>query len=133
MSEESDPEQSFTGASPWPLFVALGFALSELGVILGLRPVSVAGLLLFVSAVAGILTESGYISRPDRAIGIQGAALLAIGGALIVQNRTGTTVRGQSIGIAGGICLAAALVWAGALRRTTRPTETDDSQETPSD
>jgi len=133
MSEESDPEQSFTGASPWPLFVALGFALSELGVILGLRPVSVAGLLLFVSAVAGILTESGYISRPDRAIGIQGAALLAIGGALIVQNRTGTTVRGQSIVIASGICLAAALVWAGALRRTARPAETDDAHETSSD
>lgn len=117
MDDSSDPDRAFTGASPWPLVVALGLTLSEIGVVLGLRPISVAGLLLFVGSVAGILTESGYISRPARAIGVQGFGLVGIGLALILQNRTGITVRGQSIALAGTLCLVGAPLWAGYVRR----------------
>ncbi|MFC7130602.1 DUF7541 family protein [Haloferax chudinovii] len=120
MSDESDTNSTYTGASPWPLFVALGLALSEVGVVLGLRPVSVAGLLLFVGSVAGILTEAGYVSRPARAAGVQGVALVGIGITLVLQNQTGTTVRGQSIAIAGVLSLLGALLWVGFIRTRVR-------------
>lgn len=134
MSEGSDSNSSYTGGSPWPLFVALGLAISEVGVVLGLRPVSVAGLLLFVGSVTGILTESGYISRPTLAAGSQGLALIGVGIALIVQNQTGTTVRGQSIVISGVLCLMGVLLWAGFVRtRTQRTPSATESSETTSD
>ncbi|RDZ39600.1 hypothetical protein C5B91_20370 [Haloferax sp. Atlit-10N] len=124
MSDESDTNSTYTGASPWPLFVALGLALSEVGVVLGLRPVSVTGLLLFVGSVAGILTEAGYVSRPARAAGVQGVALVGIGITLVLQNQTGTTVRGQSIAIAGGLSLLGALLWVGFVRIRARKSMT---------
>ena len=134
MSDESDTNSTYTGASPWPLFVALGLALSEVGVVLGLRPVSVAGLLLFVGSVAGILTEAGYVSRPARAAGVQGVALVGIGITLVLQNQTGTTVRGQSIAIAGVLSLLGALLWVGFIRTRARDSKaTTESTETTSD
>jgi len=134
MSDESDTNSTYTGASPWPLFVALGLALSEVGVVLGLRPVSVVGLLLFVGSIAGILTEAGYISRPARAAGVQGVALVGIGSALVLQNQTGTTVRGQSIAIAGVLSLLSALLWMGFIRtRTKNSTVANESTEATSD
>ncbi|MXR43057.1 hypothetical protein GRX01_17135 [Halobaculum sp. WSA2] len=134
MSESSDSDSTFTGSSPWPLFVALGFVLSEVGVVLGLRPVSVAGLLLFVGSVAGILTEAGYIARPAKATGVQGLVLVGIGILLITENQTGTTIRGQSIAIAGIMCLAGALLWIGYVRKNTRANvSTAEPSETTSD
>ena len=134
MSDDSDTGSTYTGGSPWPLIVALGFTLSEIGVVLGLRPVSVAGLLLFVGSVSGILTEAGYISRPQRAIGVQGLALIGVGGVLIVENQTGTTIRGQSIAIAGILCLVGALLWVGFARKSKRDkVSTTDASETTSD
>ncbi|RDZ55746.1 hypothetical protein C5B91_19875 [Haloferax sp. Atlit-10N] len=132
MSDERDPSVQHTGTSPWPLFVALGLALSEVGVVLGLRPVSVAGLLLFVGSVAGILTDAGYVSRPERTAGVQGFALIGIGIILVLQNQTGTTVRGQSIIIAGVLSLFGALLWIVFLWRRTRETAltTELSEET---
>ena len=134
MSDESDTNSTYTGASPWPLFVALGLALSEVGVVLGLRPVSVAGLLLFVGSVAGILTEAGYVSRPARAAGVQGVALVGVGITLVLQNQTGTTVRGQSIAIAGVLSLLGALPWVGFIRTRARDSKAaTESTETTSD
>lgn len=130
MSDESDTNSTYTGASSWPLFVALGLPLSEVGVVLGLRPVSVVGLLLFVGSIAGILTEAGYISRPTRAAGVQGVTLVGIGSALVLQNQTGTTVRGQSIAIAGVLSLLSALLWVGFIQiRTKDSTVANQSTE----
>jgi len=64
MEDEPGLSDQYRSASPWPLFVALGLALSEVGVFVGLFPVAVFGLILFGGSVAGILTESGYASRP---------------------------------------------------------------------
>jgi hypothetical protein len=134
MGDSSDPDAAFARASPWPPFVAIGFALSEVGVILGLRPVSIAGLLLFVGSVAGILTEAGYIAGPAKATGVQGFVLVGIGILLITANQTGTTIRGQSIAIAGILCLAGALLWAGYVGKNTRAEEsTAETSETTSD
>lgn len=107
MADELEPTDQHHGASPWPIFVALGVAISETGIFLGIRPLSVGGLLVFVGSVAGILQESGFIAHFERAVGVQGVALTGIGLALISVNQTGSTVRGQSIIIAGATCLIA--------------------------
>lgn len=117
MADEITNVDQQPGASPWPIFVVLGLALSEIGVFLGIRPISVGGLLLFVSTVAGSLRESGNIVRPERAVGLQGGVLLGTGLTLITINQTGTTVRGQSITIAGAISLLAVLLWLAYARR----------------
>ena len=105
-------------ASPWPLFVALGLAVSEVGVVLGLAPVAVGGLLLFGGSVAGILQEAGYVERPWPLLAAIGL-LLAVGGVLLIatqvdpsaileaiQSPNGVTYRGLIV--AGtGVILAA--------------------------
>lgn len=66
-------------ASPWPMLVALGFVVSEVGVVLGLFPVTVGGLLLFGGTVSGILSESGYVEQTWRSLAAFGVFLLAFG------------------------------------------------------
>ncbi|MFC7028455.1 hypothetical protein ACFQJ5_14265 [Halomicroarcula sp. GCM10025324] len=82
MEEQPGLSDQYRTASPWPVFVALGLALSEVGVFVGLFPVAVFGLILFGGSVAGILTESGYASRPwPTLVGV--GAVLALIAALI--------------------------------------------------
>ena len=132
MGDESEREPQTD--SPWPMVVALGLALSEVGVFIGFRSVAVAGLLMFVGAVAGILTESGYISRPGRAVTLMALALIIIGVALVTQHGTGTPVRGQSITIAGVLSLCGALAWiAFVWSLTRRDSPHSASSETTSD
>ncbi|WP_254278961.1 DUF7541 family protein [Haloarcula marina] len=75
MEEQPGLSDQYRTASPWPVFVALGLALSEVGIFIGLFPVAVFGLVLFGGSIAGILTESGYTDRPW-------PTLLAVGGIL---------------------------------------------------
>ncbi|MBX0294659.1 DUF7541 family protein [Haloarcula nitratireducens] len=77
MEEQPGLSDQYRTASPWPVFVALGLTLSEIGVFIGLFPVAVFGLILFGGSIAGILTESGYAERPW-------PTLLAVGGILSV-------------------------------------------------
>ena len=77
-------------ASPWPVFVAVGLAVSEIGVFLdGLYPLAIAGLLLFVGSIAGIVSEAGYVDRPWRLLGGLGAVLVVVG-LLVVYSQVGT-------------------------------------------
>jgi membrane-bound ClpP family serine protease len=116
------------------MFIALGLALSEVGVLFALRPVSVSGLLLFVGSVAGILAESGYVTRSTRSIGAQGIALLVIGSVLILRNQTGMTIRGQSIVIAGVLCFVLLLLRIGYHRlRFGNTNRASDASESSSD
>ncbi|QSG12536.1 putative membrane protein [Halapricum desulfuricans] len=87
MSEKAGVSDRYPTASPWPVFVALGFALTELGLFLGAFPIAVGGGLLFGGSVAGILTEADYVSHLWRttaymgvALVIAGAGLMALGG-----------------------------------------------------
>jgi hypothetical protein len=43
MSEDAEADLVNTGSSPWPMFIALGLALSEVGVLFALRPFQSAG------------------------------------------------------------------------------------------
>lgn len=83
MNEQTGLSDQYRRASPWPLFVALGLALSEIGVFIGIFPVAVFGLLLFGGSVAGILTESEYARRPWPTLFSIGT-VLALAGALII-------------------------------------------------
>ena len=134
MSEESKTKTLNTGSSPWPMFIAFGLVLSEVGISFALRPVSVGGLLLFVGSVAGVLAESGYVTHPARSIGAQGIALVGIGAVLVLQEQIGATIRGQSIAIAGVLSLVLLLLGVGYsrfhLENVSPPVE---SSESPSD
>jgi membrane-bound ClpP family serine protease len=75
--------------SPWPLFVAIGLAVAEVGIVMeGLYPVAVAGLLLFVGSVAGVVHEAGYVDRPWKLLGALGA-LLMIAGVAVLYSQVG--------------------------------------------
>ena len=84
MEEQPGLSDQYRTASPWPVFVALGLALSEVGVFIGLFPVAVFGLILFGGSVAGILTESGYAERPWPTLLGVGSVLAVIAAALAV-------------------------------------------------
>lgn len=78
--------------SAWPVFVAVGLAVSEIGVFLdGLYPLAVAGLLLFVGSVAGIVSEAGYVDRPWRLLGALGVVLV-VAGLLVVYSQVGSAM-----------------------------------------
>jgi hypothetical protein len=127
MDGQPDVSEGYRRASPWPLFVALGLALSEVGVVLNVVALSVGGLLLFVGSVAGIVHEAGYVDRPWGLLGGLGVVLVVLGCALVVGQAPTLTperlwrliaasatpegnamvIRGLSIGLAG---LVAAVV-----------------------
>ena len=82
MEEQPGLSDQYRTASPWPVFIALGLALSEVGVFVGLFPVAVFGLILFGGSVAGILTESGYATRPWPTLVAVGAVLALVAAAI---------------------------------------------------
>ncbi|MDS0282943.1 DUF7541 family protein [Haloarcula onubensis] len=84
MEEQPGLSDQYRTASPWPVFVALGLVLSEIGVFIGLFPVAVFGLILFGGSIAGILTESGYVTRPWPTLVGVGAVLAAAAAGLAV-------------------------------------------------
>ena len=93
MEEQPGLSDQYRTASPWPVFVALGLALSEVGVFIGLFPVAVFGLILFGGAIAGILTESGYVSRPwPTLVGVGGVLALLAAGIAVYQLPTAELV-----------------------------------------
>ena len=67
-------------ASPWPLFVAVGLPIAEVGILFGLVPLAVGGLLLFCGSIAGILRENGYVSSTWR--GLAWLSVLVVAGGL---------------------------------------------------
>lgn len=119
MDEQPGLSDQYRRASPWPLFVALGLPIAEIGILFALVPVAVGGLLLFVGAIAGITQESGYVERPWNLLAGLGSALLILGGALALSQvapisvnglttaleSNGLVLRGVSIVIAGAIAL----------------------------
>lgn len=65
------------------MLVALGFVLLEIGLLVGIFPVAVGGVLLFGGSVAGILTESGYVSHLWSTLARAGVLFFALGLGLI--------------------------------------------------
>lgn len=96
-----EPEAAVTDRKPssslWPMFVAFGLAIAEVGVFLGVFVLTVVGFLTFTGAVAGILHESGYVDDAWRTLGVLGVLGLL----------TGTAVFGVYGGTMGGSELVA--------------------------
>lgn len=93
MSQKPGVSDRYRMASPWPLFVALGFVLTEVGIVLGVFPVAVGGVMLFGGSVAGILTESDYVSHLWKATATIGVALSILGVVLVgLQGQFGIDV-----------------------------------------
>lgn len=106
--------------SPWPPLVAFGFVVSELGVLFGIIPVVVGGLLLFGGSCAGILHETDYVRTVWLPLKGLGVLFVIAGGILWVSTVSVTTVdatlqaveqskvalRGASI-LVGGVLLGA--------------------------
>lgn len=98
MEEQPGLSDQYRTASPWPVFVALGLVLSEIGVFIGLFPVAVFGLILFGGSIAGILTESGYVTRPwPTLVGI-GIVLAVIAAGLAVAYLPTASITVTNIG-----------------------------------
>ncbi|UPM43763.1 DUF7541 family protein [Halocatena salina] len=130
MDDQPGLSDQYRMSSPWPVFVALGLVLSELGVLFGIIPLSVGGLLLFTGSVAGILTESGYTPDLWRVMSILGTVLAVLGAILVGtqlgfatpdtmlselidafgEQPNGIIIRGVSIVVAGAIAVGVGAV-----------------------
>lgn len=97
MADEPGVSDQYRMSSPWPVFVALGLAIAEVGIVIGMFAVAVGGLVLLAGSVAGILTESGYVERLWNPLVGFGVALVAIGGVLFV------TQLGTDFGVIGDV------------------------------
>lgn len=107
---ETSVDEGVRKVSAWPVFVATGLALSEVGVVLGIGPIAVGGLLLFGGSVVGIVQEAGYVEEPwpllaafGVVLALSGAGLLVLGDAILVR-------RGWAIAGAGILLVGAAIV-----------------------
>jgi len=120
MDAEPGLSEQYRMASPWPLFIALGIPIAELGILFGLLPLAVGGLLLFGGSVAGMATESGYARTPWRALVVVAIPLAALGAGFVF-----TTInlpnRGFAI-VAAAVILAATGVVGSAFNTTNDPT-----------
>jgi hypothetical protein len=120
----SAEEEGPTRTSVWPLVVAMGLTVSEVGVFMGVYPLAVGGLVLFVASVAGITHEAGYTGRPWRLAGALGVVLVAIGVWMVstqvplavdpvvaaVEGADGIVLRGFSVVGAGLVAAVGAAV-----------------------
>lgn len=112
MDETPGLSDQYRKASPWPLFIALGVPISEIGLVFDVLPVAVGGLLLFCGCLAGMLQESGYIEAPWRTLGVMALLLFGVGGAILYANpQVGAdlTMRAYAV-LASGAVLVAGIV-----------------------
>lgn len=96
-----------TTRTPWPILLAFGIAIAELGVFLGYAVVAVPGVALFGGSLAGGLAEAGYARSRAHALGLSAVGLASLGALTVVA--TSLTLRGLSI-IVGGLLLSALAV-----------------------
>lgn len=102
MDDNPGLSDQYRRASPWPVFIALGIPIAELGILFGVVALSVGGLVLFCGSIAGMLEETGYVATPWRALGIM--AVICLSGGATFLFPLGLATRGYAI-IAAGILL----------------------------
>lgn len=122
MTESPGLSDQYRTASPWPLFVALGLPIAELGILFGLFPVAVGGLLLFCGSIAGLLQEAGYVATPWPTLVVFAGGLLAVGAALVLGD-TRFVTRGYAIAAAGVVLLSGGVAGIGLV--PSRQSETN--------
>jgi hypothetical protein len=116
MDENPGLSDQYRMASPWPLFVALGIPIAEIGILFDLFPLAVGGLILFCGSAAGLVAEAGYAQTAWRAAAASAVACFALGGLLLfLASGSGASgvdlgTRGIAVLVAGGLLLAGGLV-----------------------
>lgn len=113
-SDTVDDYAEATESSPYHVFVAFGFAGSEVGIALGTPAVAVAGLVLFGWSVVGILGETALVDARRRArhtayVGL--AYALAAGVLVAVARPVGVMLVGRELAFA--VAAGVLLVYAG--------------------
>jgi len=128
-TESERMADEYDKTSPWPIVVVLGLVCSEIGLLFGVYPVAVAGLVMFVGSVSGIVHEAGYVLSPWRLlVGLGGAlavlglvivSLRADGGASAFEAAAADALlrRGITMAATGGALAAAGIVLPRALDR----------------
>jgi|AntDeeMinimDraft_5_1070356.scaffolds.fasta_scaffold04814_5 uncharacterized membrane protein len=118
MNEEPGLSDQYRKSSPWPMLIALGIVFSEVGIVLGLFPVAVGGLVLLLGSIGGILRETEYVSSPwpvffglSVVLVAVGMSLFSFAGGTISQNLT-VSATDSSIALRGLSIAAAGLVGA---------------------
>jgi hypothetical protein len=104
MDEQPGLSEQYRMASPWPIFIALGIPIAELGILFDLFALSVGGLILFCGSGAGIVEEAGYADSPWRVLGALAVVLVAVG-LLFVFTDLRLVTRGYAIVVAGVLLL----------------------------
>ena len=110
MDEAPGLSDQYRTASPWPVFVALGIPISELGLLFDLFPLAVGGLLLFTGSVAGMLKESGYVESTMRVLVVLAVILFGFGSALAFTE-VNLVTRGYAVIIAGALLVVGGVVF----------------------
>lgn len=108
MDEQPGLSDQYRRASPWPLFIAIGLPIAELGILFNWFSVAVGGTLLLFGSVAGILNESGYVSKPWRVLGYLGVAVLLVGGVIVYTQTGDVATRGYALVTTGVLSLVGA-------------------------
>ncbi|WP_256299452.1 DUF7541 family protein [Haloarchaeobius salinus] len=90
-------------ASVWPMLIAFGLAISEVGVLFAVLPLSVFGILLFAGGIAGIVTETGYVDQPWPTLAGLAFVSVVVGGGLFVGNGGGIMQNGDVIAVPNGV------------------------------
>lgn len=116
MSEDAGLSDQYRKSSPWPVFIALGLAIGEVGILFNVFPVAVGGLMLLCGSIAGMTKEAGYAATSWRALGVCAVLLFGFGGVLLyAEAQTGAQIaqlgeRGQAVLAAAVILLIGAVV-----------------------
>ncbi|MFC7070939.1 DUF7541 family protein [Halobaculum lipolyticum] len=123
MDENPGLSEEYRRASPWPLFVALGLPIAEVGILFGLVPLAVGGLLLFFGSIAGILRENRYVSSTWRGVAALSLLVVALGLAIWYWDATTQSdllVRAYSV-LGTGVLMLIAGVGGELFARDTDP------------
>ena len=108
MDENPGLSDQYRKASPWPLFVALGLPIAEIGILFDLFALAVGGLVLFSGSVAGLLEDAGYVDSPWRALAVCGVLLVPVAAALAFSGLALVT-RGYAVGAAAVLLIVGAV------------------------
>jgi hypothetical protein len=106
MDDQPGLSDQYRMASPWPIFVALGIPLAEIGILFDVFVVAVAGLLLFCGSLTGLIREAGYAETAWRPLVVLAVPLIALGAALAFTD-VNLVTRGYAIITAGGLLAVA--------------------------
>lgn len=85
------------------MLIAFGLAISEVGVLFAVLPLSVFGILLFAGGIAGIVTETGYVDQPWPTFAGLALVCVAVGGALFAVNGGGIMQNGDIVAVPNGV------------------------------